>query len=377
MKQIRSIIFLPLLLVFSALSMGQEIQQQSISINQLLDENNSWQDIEGMLLIEIPDIKIENYVMHKNLSLYLITGNVNLVDATNIQTLDEALKSKTATVTETGNVNQLSVKNTSNKKDLFINSGDIVKGGKQDRTLTFDLWVPKNSDTDLASFCVERDRWNQRGSENVSSFNENKYVLSSRQLKIANVVKNSQGEVWQNVSAQQESLSSNISADVKSEISKSSLQLTLENDSLKKEIALYEKAFAKFALEKNAIGFAYAINGELYGADIYASPLLFQKVREKVLMSVIVEAISDVSKAKKEIPNPPEVEKAMNQIVREDSTHYKINNGFNLSLKWSSNIGYLIESRICETTNMDGKEPKVSDFRPNKWLHRGFIFIAE
>ena len=50
-------------------------------------------------------------------------------------TLDEALGNGSVKVVETGEVNELKIENTGGEP-VFIQSGDIVKGGRQDRTLT-------------------------------------------------------------------------------------------------------------------------------------------------------------------------------------------------------------------------------------------------
>src|SRR5688572_16427289 len=75
---------------------------------------------------------------YKNLTIFLIHGK----DATskkNIITLQEAMKLKVFKVYETSDVNELSVENTSAQYDVFIQSGDIVKGGKQDRVLAISI----------------------------------------------------------------------------------------------------------------------------------------------------------------------------------------------------------------------------------------------
>jgi hypothetical protein len=64
-------------------------------------------------------------------------------------------------------VNELIVENLSDE-EVYIQSGDIVKGGRQDRTLGYDLIVPKKSGkVKITSFCVEHGRWSARGREAV------------------------------------------------------------------------------------------------------------------------------------------------------------------------------------------------------------------
>jgi len=56
-------------------------------------------------------------------------------------------------------VNALTVENTG-KDEVFVQAGDIVKGGQQDRVLSVDLLLPPRSgEVTIAAFCVEHGRW--------------------------------------------------------------------------------------------------------------------------------------------------------------------------------------------------------------------------
>ena len=79
--------------------------------------------------------------------------------------LEEAIDCATALVHETGSVNELLIENAGDV-DLFIQAGDIVKGGRQDRTIGVDFVVPARSGRiPLPVFCVEQARWHRRGEE--------------------------------------------------------------------------------------------------------------------------------------------------------------------------------------------------------------------
>jgi hypothetical protein len=370
MGKIRKALFLivPALIFLTENGIAQNYQQQ----NARIQPPAKWLSVEGIWLVQVEDFVIHSPETFKNLSLYLITGQSANPTQTKIQTLNEGLENKSVIVAETGNVSELMVKNMSKKYDVFINAGDIVKGGKQDRTITFDLWVPRRTESPLASFCVEANRWAQRDEEDVAGFSENKYMLSSRKLKIASQVEYSQGKVWEKVAEQQTKISDNMDTDVRSETSKSSLQLTLENEKLRKIIEKYKKAFSDFAISRKAIGFAYAINGELYGVNYYHSHALFLKLREKLIEAAIVEAISENTSTKSKVPSRYAVGQAMDLIVGGKSTHYIMNNRHNLSLKWSHATGYMVESRI--RNSFDKKRLQVYDFDPAHWLHRSYIF---
>ena len=133
----------------------------------------------------------------------------------------------------------------------------------------------------------------------MDNFSENKRMLSSRELRLAAKYEQNQSKVWQSVAYQKEELSKKISekkgeiVEVADNRSASSLELALSNkelDSLRQK----QKAIFKGLLKQHprALGYAYAINGEIYGIDIYNSRALFHKLWDKLLEAAIVEAIS-------------------------------------------------------------------------------------
>src|ERR1700680_679870 len=89
-------------------------------------------------------------------------------------------------VRETGNVNELAVENVSSDRDVYIQSGDIVKGGRQDRTIALDFIAPPRSGKmPIAAFCVENGRWTARGTESPAQFSASTQALAGRELKLA------------------------------------------------------------------------------------------------------------------------------------------------------------------------------------------------
>ena len=91
--------------------------------------------------------------------------------------------------------------------EVFVQSGDIVRGGQQDRVLAVDLIVPARSGKiSIAAFCVESGRWEKRGDEEAGKFNGSSDRIASRDLKIAANGSKSQSEVWKKVAEAQDKL---------------------------------------------------------------------------------------------------------------------------------------------------------------------------
>src|SRR5215470_10193768 len=137
----------------------------------------------GATAAEPEAYRISGPVVHENLAIYFVHGKS--AEGPIPLTLQEALANGSAQVRETGSVNQLEVENTGDTA-VFIQSGDIVKGGRQDRVLTVSLIIPPHSGAmPIASFCVEQGRWTARGREDAHRFETASASVPSREAKIA------------------------------------------------------------------------------------------------------------------------------------------------------------------------------------------------
>ena len=296
----------------------------------------------------VADYNVSGPYTHKNLTIFLLRGAGQSLSRAPL-TLQEAMKRKLVVVRETGDVNRLTIQNRSNQ-DVFVQAGDIVKGGQQDRALALDLIVPpKSGRIPIDAFCVEQGRWSRRGNEAVTAFSASDNALASKDLKIAAKAKSSQGDVWANVGKAQEKLaaklvfadpanmgsggspaavggseevattsSGNVSirqaqlrvpptighgsmrapaglASVTDRASPSSLQLTLENKLVKDTAGDYVKNLSSIINGKrDVIGFVFAINGQINSADVYSSNALFAKLWPKMLEASAIEAIAEL-----------------------------------------------------------------------------------
>jgi hypothetical protein len=233
---------------------------------------------------------------HDNLTVFLLHGD-DQVKGKKFLTLDEALKQKKIVVRETKNVQQLTIENVSASDEVFVQAGDIVKGGQQDRTVVLDLVIPpKSGPQPLPTFCVEQGRWNKRGGEDARSFSRSHYNLAHNQLKLAARKARAQGEVWKGVAKAQKELSMKVGSEVRAAASASSLQLTLENKKLLEALDAYVKKL-QGSLDKqtDVVGYAVVINGKVNNADVYANADLFRKLWPKLLKASAVEAVTEKS----------------------------------------------------------------------------------
>lgn len=270
--------------------------------------------------------RISGPVSHDNLSIYFIHGPSRPGPVP--LTLKEAMEKGQVRLNETGKVNELEIENTGDDA-VFVQAGDIVKGGQQDRTLMVSLLLPpRSARVPIASFCVEQGRWAARGKEDVKTFATSAASVPSREMKLAmqapepetasipginvrtdrvrplNETASKQRKVWDGVRKAQEKLGNNLGSSVQASTSATSLQLAMENDKLKEERGRYVDALAAAGeAGDDLVGYAFAVNGRINSADVYPSNGLFRKMWRKLLESAATEALSERADARQAVPS--------------------------------------------------------------------------
>ena len=119
-------------------------------------------------------------------------------------------------------------------------------------------------------------------------------MVPLKELKLAAKHNKSQAEVWEKVEEAQGKLSAAANTNVASGVSRSSLQLSLENEEVRADADEYIDALRSIVKGKpDVIGFIFVINGEINSADTYGSGALFAKLWPKLLKATAVEAVSE------------------------------------------------------------------------------------
>jgi hypothetical protein len=249
--------------------------------------------------------------VHENLAVFLLhdpaaTGDEDVI------TLGEALASGDVVLEETGTVDQLVVSNRGSKT-VYLQAGDVVKGGQQDRTLRHDALVPpRTRKKPLAAFCVESGRWHRRGGESARRFSSSAATLVTRKQKLAAKAAANQGQVWHAVEEAQNKLGDKMGRSVKAQASGTSLQLSLEDGGLAQAADRYVRAIeAQLPGRKDVVGYAFAVNGQISAVDVYASPSLFRKMKNKLVRASAVEAVAE----KQDGPSPPVTTAAVRALL--------------------------------------------------------------
>jgi hypothetical protein len=295
----------------------------------------------------------------QNLTIYILHGPEQW-QGKSVFTLQDALSRRLAAVHEEGSVNQLCIENGS-RDPIYVQAGDIVKGGQQDRTIGEDfVLMPRSGRVQIDAFCVENGRWTARGSESSQVFNGSSNMLASKELKLAAKQDANQGAVWSEVAKLQAGLSRTLQEPVTADASPSSLQLALENPRLLRWTSEYTTVLRSAALnDDRAIGFAFAINGHLNSADVYASHALFCKLWPKLLQAAAIESIAHLQDSGTvAAPEPAAIASALTHAESGQATGKQINDSTRV-------IHYDIQDAVLFET---------SDARlPGEWIHRNYI----
>ena len=334
--------------------------------------------------------KVSGPFVHDNLAVYFIHGESAAGPVP--LTLSEALAKGSVQVRETGSVNNLEIENTGDA-DVFIQAGDIVKGGQQDRVLMMSMVLPgKSGKVPIGSFCVEHGRWAKRGTEDVKHFASASEALPSREAKLAmkapprpvadlgaqagvpaspdrrrmglsrDDTSSRQSEVWASVAEVQRKLSDNLGAPVAAAQSASSLQLSLENDKLQATRTAYVTGLQDKAAESDIVGYVFAVNGKINSADQYPSNGLFKKMWPKLLAASATEAIGEASRTKAGVAAPTaapvttDVEAFLAQAAAGKAEEKA--------------LGTLVRQELRDSDKMLYVEARKAD---GAWVHRNYL----
>jgi hypothetical protein len=238
------------------------------------------------------DYRISAPFTQGNLTIFLIHGK-DAIAGKQYLTLAEALEQMKAVVHETKAVNEVRVENLSTDADLYLEAGDIIKGGQQDRILSMDMILKPKSKTAVPCFCVEASRWSQRGTEDAAQFASSPGKAAGKEVQLAAQYSRDQRLVWKQVAESQMRLGRSVGKSVQQEASPSSLQLSQEDKKLLEMVERYVKELDQAPKDKkDVIGYAAAINGKVENFDVYGSAALFAKLWPRLLRASAIEAVA-------------------------------------------------------------------------------------
>jgi hypothetical protein len=191
--------------------------------------------------------------------------------------LDDAMRDGSVSIREDAGVSGLKVKNRS-AKDIFIAAGEIVLGGRQDRVVSTDVFVMAGQEMPLPVFCVEHGRWS--GGDQFGSA----FKMANPELRKIIYLEQNQGRVWSQVASQLNALGAQNPS--------GALREAFNSKDFNAAIARYRaKLQGSLPKDTEVVGIAVAILGQLTYAEVFADGAMFRKMFEKILPSLVLEAV--------------------------------------------------------------------------------------
>ena len=177
-------------------------------------------------------------------------------------------------------VNTLVISNNS-ERYLYLMTGEVIKGAKQDRMIARDVVLPPGvQDVALDVFCVESGRWAFESERFASA-----QVVTGAQIRSTAQVAKDQNAVWAQVAQ--------VNRAVGASSATGTLRAAYEKEDVRAQIEEHGQLLgAQLDSIPGVVGVVVAINGQIVVADIFGLPQLFLKLRHKLLASYILDALT-------------------------------------------------------------------------------------
>ena len=242
-------------------------------------------------------------VVASNLAVYLVqlprSRTVSRRQATapppvEFATLERARAAGEVVISETGATERVRLENHS-KQDLFIQAGEILRGGNQDRAAAGDLIIPaprhEPESCVVPVFCAEPERSVPMRGWTPDLFTLFDQLCPGRRLK-KELRLGTQEDVWREITVLRDSVFDIISYSGTRATPPYSLWVLNELlDSLGWLTPYIHPLLPLARANQEATGAVFVVNGKLNSADLYATPALFQQIWPKLLWAMTVEAL--------------------------------------------------------------------------------------
>lgn len=226
-------------------------------------------------------IKVGDPVEYRNLKIFPIVATKTMTLKTFV-TMDEAMDKDWLKIKElgSGEVNTVHVKNTGGQM-VFLLTGEMITGAKQDRMLKEDVLLPPKSEwVEVPVYCVEHGRWVSVSSE----FKSGGYIVPNAVRQCAKMTE-SQSEVWAGIEKSQ--------ADLGVASGTGTVRANYEDEEVNKEVRGYEDKFSKVPkISSRTVGVVVTTGDRIICVDMFANNGLLKKLWKKLVKSYAMDAIA-------------------------------------------------------------------------------------
>ncbi|MEW5822579.1 MAG: DUF6569 family protein [Cyanobacteriota bacterium] len=321
-----SVFFLMVLIVIIFASEGFSLSKPA---------NNVLAELKGFL----DNIKIDSARSYKNMTVYPLIASKQ--SGQTYLLLDDSMKDGTIEINEigSGNVNTLKLQKNESKYPVFIMSGEIVKGAKQDRIISNDIILsPTSKSYNIAVYCVEQGRWVKQTDKFAPSG-----VVGSNKLRSTVAQKMSQSAVWSEVAKKNDSLGAVSNT--------SNYRASYEVKEYKEEAAGYYDHFKNLAADNsNYVGVIIKIDNKVSNMDIFGEHNTFESLWPKLLKSYTQDAVdNNFTKSIPDISTAQSFLNSLNNSNYEEIANPGVGNEFTIKskniagslLNYNNNVAHL------------------------------------
>jgi hypothetical protein len=224
------------------------------------------------------EVRVETPIARDNLAVFpLKLRAAGRAQGADPATLDGAVARKELSIRESGGggaVNALEVENRGDRPVLLL-AGELLLGGKQDRIIGRSMVLAPRSRARVPVFCVEHGRWT-----GAKEFDSGRAMGHAELRKKA--LGGDQAKVWAEVARANARLGTMNASDTYRAAAR---KLGGEVGPLAEEIA------GALARDRDVAGIAVAIDGAVTAIEWFASPRVFDRVREKLVASYVAQAL--------------------------------------------------------------------------------------
>lgn len=214
-----------------------------------------------------------------NLAVYPVSlpgGGEKLGDVLTMAEAVETGKFKIAELEEGASVNTLEVRNNTDKYVVLL-AGEMIRGAKQDRIISFDTVVPPGGKFGVDAFCVEAGRWTE-----VSKHFTYEKEMAPASVRATAQGKQDQGEVWAEVSK--------VNAKRGAVTQTDALTASYDSEEFRADVKKYEVALKDLAKNRDVVGVVVVAEGDVKAGDVFANHDLFAAVWPGLLTSYAMDA---------------------------------------------------------------------------------------
>lgn len=192
----------------------------------------------------------------------------------NVVTMQQALDRGVLVVEELTppTVSEARFINKSENQFVFLMAGELVAGGRQNRTLRTDALLGPQSSTQLPLYCVEKGRWSGGGKFSASP------GVAPQSIREQAAAGAGQDAVWAEVARANKRMKSSTPSD--------DLNAAMTSPATSRRLKeLRDKILPR--LPRGCVGIVVVHGSRIVGADLFNSPELFAAMRQKVLDSYL------------------------------------------------------------------------------------------